>query len=180
MYSLNLHNTHLSNNRIEYTGSNQNHTWFAMKEEIKITPIEAARTRYNIALLGTETNSQLSMRVQDVAPGEGTPLHVHTEQAETFHVVRGIFRFQVSEEIVTGSSGFTVHIPKGIPHCFIYDDVGQQENGHLISVLTPGIHDGFIKNIPEAEQNGMPLNELTKMAENFGAKIVGSKLSVQT
>ena len=150
-----------------------------MKEQVKITELEETRSRFNIALLGTETNGQLSMRVQDVRPGEGTPLHKHTEQAETFHVVSGVFKFQVGDEVVVGEPGFTVHIPKGTAHCFLYEDVGQKENGNLISVLTPGIHDGFIKNIPEAEQNGVPMNELTNMAENFGAEIVGPKLTSQ-
>lgn len=150
-----------------------------MKEQIKITQKEEMLSRFNIAMLGTETNNQLSMRIQEVKPGEGTPLHLHTEQAETFHVVSGVFTFQASDEIVIGEPGITVHIPKGTPHCFLYNDIGQQENGNLISVLTPGIHDGFIKSIPEAEQQGVPMNELTKMAKGFGAKIVGPKLSPQ-
>lgn len=148
-----------------------------MKEQVKITQIEETRNRFNIALLGSETNSQLSMRVQSVKPGEGTPLHFHTEQAETFHVVSGKFKFQVGDEVIVGEPGFTVHIPKGTAHCFLYEDVGQKENGNLISVLTPGIHDGFIKSIPAAESKGVPLNDLIKMAEEHGAKIVGPKLT---
>jgi len=53
---------------------------------VVITEQKETKARFNIALLGSETNEQLSMRVQAVQPGEGTPLHVHVEQAETFDV----------------------------------------------------------------------------------------------
>ena len=148
-----------------------------MSNQIIVTQAEETRARYNVALLGEETSGQLSLRVQDVKPGEGTPLHIHTEQAETFHVVSGTFRFRAGDDELTGGPGFTVHIPKNTPHCFRYE--GKESNGQLISVLTPGIHDGFIRNVPQAEQAGMPMTELTEMAEQFGVKIIGPKLSPQ-
>lgn len=148
-----------------------------MAGQIVITPIEKTKSRHNVALLGEETEQQLSLRVQEVEPGYGTPLHLHEEQAETFHVVRGVFRFQVGEDQIVGEAGFTVHIPKGTPHCFLYEDNGQKTYGQLISVLTPGVHDGFIRTIPEAQEQGMPIDELTKMAERFGARIIGPKIS---
>lgn len=145
-----------------------------MQHKIAMTKSEDTQARHHIALLGEETNQQLSLRVQDIVPGQGTPLHAHVEQAETFHVVAGTFRFQVGEEVVIGRPGFSVHIPKGTPHCFLYE--GKEDNGQLISILTPGIHDGFIRNIPEAEQQGAPMSELSAMAETFGAKILGPGL----
>lgn len=147
-----------------------------MNDGVVICEKEDMRARFNIALLGAETGGQLSMRVQEVKPGEGTPLHLHEAQAETFHVVAGSFLFQVGEECVRGEPGFTVHIPKQVPHCFLYPDTGKNASGTLISVLTPGIHDGFIKNIPEAEAKGVPMTELTAMALTYGAKIVGGKI----
>ncbi|WP_261844832.1 cupin domain-containing protein [Aliamphritea ceti] len=146
-----------------------------MSQSVVITQPETTLARYNIALLGEETSEQLSLRVQNVKPGEGTPLHIHTDQAETFHVISGTFRFRAGNDELTGGPGFTVHIPKNTPHSFIFED--KANNGQLISVLTPGIHDGFIRNIPEAEANGTSMEELSQMAETFGAKIIGPKLT---
>ncbi|WP_271274152.1 cupin domain-containing protein [Aliamphritea hakodatensis] len=148
-----------------------------MSNQIVVTQAEDTRARYNVALLGEETAGQLSLRVQEVQPGEGTPLHIHTAQAETFHVISGNFRFRAGNEEITGGPGFTVHIPKNTPHCFLYE--GKENNGQLISVLTPGIHDGFILNIPRAQAAGMPTTELTEMAEQFGVEIIGPKLSAR-
>jgi len=145
-----------------------------MGNNVVATEIEATKARHNIALLGAETNQQLSMRVQAVMPGEGTPLHLHTEQAETFHVVSGTFRFRVGDKEVIGKPGFTVHIPKGTPHCFLYD--GATENGQLISVLTPGINDGFIAEVPVAQENGASNEAQAEIAERFGTQIIGPGL----
>lgn len=148
-----------------------------MNSQLITTNTEIAKARHQIALLGSETNQQLSLRVQDVVPGEGTPLHIHTEQAETFHVVSGTFRFRVNDDEIVGEPGFTVHIPKGTPHAFLYE--GQTQNGQLISILTPGKHDGFIQNIPEAQAAGASMDELTNMAEAYGAKIIGPRLQAK-
>lgn len=148
-----------------------------MSAKVIIRDIETTKARHNIALLGEETQQQLSLRVQEVSPGEGTPLHLHNEQAETFHVVDGEFLFQVGDTKVHGKPGLSVHIPKGTPHCFLYPDTGQRHNGKLISVLTPGIHDGFINEIPKAESNGASSEELSQLAEQHGAKILGPKIT---
>ena len=146
-----------------------------------ITDASLSQSRYHIALLGEETAGQLSLRVQDVEPGYGTPLHLHQDQAETFHVVKGTFRFRAGDTELTGTPGMTIHIPKNTPHCFLYEgpaadsDITDRQ-GQLISILTPGIHDGFIRNIPEAQENGVAMNELTRMASTYGAEILGPGL----
>ncbi len=140
-----------------------------------ITDIERTRARHNVALLGAETDQQLSLRVQEVAPGEGPPLHMHHDQAETFHVMSGTFRFRVGDQEMTAGPGLTVHVPKGTPHSFIYE--GLQANGQLISILTPGLHDGFIRNIPQAQACGASNDELAAMAERYGATIIGPGLT---
>lgn len=145
-----------------------------MIENVVVTEVKDAKARNEVALLGRETAQQLSLRVQEIVPGEGTPLHMHVDQAETFHVISGSFRFRVNDEEVIGTPGFTVHIPKGTPHAFLYE--GQTEKGQLISILTPGVHDGFIQHIPEAQAAGASLDELMTLAQTYGAKIIGPGL----
>ncbi len=149
-----------------------------MSANVVITEAEAAKARHQVALLGSETEQQLSLRVQEIAPGEGPPLHIHLDQAETFHVISGIFRFQVGDKEVIGKPGFSVFIPKGTPHCFLYE--GERENGQLISILTPGVHDGFIQNVPEAQAGGASPEVLSALAATFGVKIQGPGLSPES
>jgi quercetin dioxygenase-like cupin family protein len=145
-----------------------------MTPSVVITNRADAKARHDIALLGEETNGQISLRVSDIAPGDATPLHIHDDQSETFHVVHGIFRFQIGNTIIEGGPGFTAHIPKQVPHCFRYD--GTVSDGQLISILSPGVHDGFIQKIPEAQKRGVGKDELFNLATQFGAKILGPTL----
>lgn len=148
-----------------------------MDSKLTIRTAQETQNNHFVALLGQETDGQFSLRVQDIQPGQGSPLHIHKEQAETFHVVKGTFRFKVGEEELIGHEGLTVYIPKNTPHAYLYEDNGQEEDGKLLSILTPGIHDGFIKSIPEAEARGASGNELSDIAEQNGAQIIGPKLT---
>ncbi|USE35185.1 cupin domain-containing protein [Endozoicomonas sp. SCSIO W0465] len=145
-----------------------------MNDKVKIVSEEKTANQLQVALFGVETDSRFSLRISKPKANEGTPLHLHTEQAETFHVVSGDFKFQVGDEIIQSKVGDTFYIPANTPHCFL--NIGKSQ-GYLISILTPGIHDGFIKNIPEAQQKGATPDELSILAEQFGVKIIGPGLS---
>lgn len=148
-----------------------------MNSAIVIRDQQQTQSQHNVALHGEETNGQFSLRVQHVESGYGTPLHAHREQSETFHVVRGNFTFQVGDEQIVGKPGMTVHIPAGIPHCFLFEADWEAQTGELISILTPGIHDGFIRDVPAAQDAGVPMETLTEMANDNGVDILGPKLT---
>ncbi|MGY0216103.1 cupin domain-containing protein [Endozoicomonadaceae bacterium StTr2] len=145
-----------------------------MSGNVLTTNHQLTSLRHQVALLGSEAEGQFSLRIQFPEPGEGTPLHAHTEQAETFHVISGRIKFQAGDQVLVGEPGFTVFIPKGTPHCFL--NIGK-EQGHMISILTPGVHDGFLTNIPAAEKQGASAEILSAMAEQHGARILGPKLT---
>jgi mannose-6-phosphate isomerase-like protein (cupin superfamily) len=48
----------------------------------------------------------------------GPPLHIHHEEAETFHILTGRFRFHRDGDILEVGPGATVHLPKGSRHTF--------------------------------------------------------------
>lgn len=143
-------------------------------KHIKFTTTEETLARHHVALLGSETEQQLNLRVQEVTPGYGQPLHRHLEQSETFHVIRGRFRFRAGDEEVVGEEGFSIFIPNGVPHCFVYEG---DTNGKILSVLTPGTHDEFVLNVPKAQEEGMPKDELAEMALQSGTEILGPGLA---
>jgi len=144
-----------------------------MGSEVIVSSAEQTLERHNTALLGSETGQALNLRAEHVPPDGGPPLHMHTEQAETFYVAEGLFKFQIDEDELIGKKGMTIFIPKGTPHCYLNI---AEEAGTLISVLTPGVHDGFILDVREAEQNGASIEELTALAEKNGTVIIGPPL----
>lgn len=143
---------------------------------MKVFPVisnaEQTMQRHEVALLGEETGGALIFRSQDVEPGQGTPLHKHLEQDETFHIIEGEFRFVVGEQAIIVSEGTTLFVPRNTPHSLL--NIGDSKT-KIISALTPGIHDGFVLNVPIAEKAGASNSELSEMAGNFGAVILGPK-----
>jgi quercetin dioxygenase-like cupin family protein len=50
--------------------------------------------------------------------GVETPLHVQTEDDESFFIIEGEATFFAGDERRTASAGAMVHVPKGTPHGF--------------------------------------------------------------
>src|SRR4051794_10158409 len=53
-----------------------------------------------------------------VAPGGGTPPHIHSREEETFYIQQGTLTVHVGGKSLTASAGDFICLPKGIPHCF--------------------------------------------------------------
>jgi quercetin dioxygenase-like cupin family protein len=50
------------------------------------------------------------------APGEGPPLHVHSDEDEFIYIVAGTFRVQLGNELIEAAPGSFVFIPRGTAH----------------------------------------------------------------
>lgn len=140
----------------------------------RISTPEQTRERHEVAFLGEETGGALSLRSQSIAPAQGTPLHKHVEQDETFHLFSGALRFVVGDEVLFAVAGTSLFVPRDTPHSLL--NIGETD-ALLISVLTPGIHDGFVLNVPKAEREGASREMLNDMAEQYGAVILDGKQS---
>lgn len=68
-------------------------------------------------------------------PGMGVPMHTHSSEAEVFRVLAGQCRFRCGEDEFEGTEGFTITLPRGVPHGF--GKVGDTP-GHLLTLVIPG------------------------------------------
>ena len=69
-------------------------------------------------ITGEQTGGAFFMAEVSVPPGGGTPPHVHHREEETFYLQQGTLTIQVGGETVNASPGDSVHLPRGIVHCF--------------------------------------------------------------
>ena len=53
--------------------------------------------------------------------GFATPLHVHINQDEIFHLLRGRVRIEIGDETFVAQAGDIRMAPKGTPHRFVVD-----------------------------------------------------------
>ena len=66
-----------------------------------------------------EPDSAYSMVEWASEPGApGSSVHIHRTTDEAFYVLEGTFGFQLGEEMVEGSAGAFVFVPKGTVHAF--------------------------------------------------------------
>jgi len=96
-----------------------------------------------MVVTGEDSDGRFGMVEQRDPPGVGIPLHVHSREDETFHVVRGAIRFTVGTEEVTAEAGTTVLAPRGVPHA--YETVGDGETVMLITFVPAGLEKMFVE-----------------------------------
>ena len=65
--------------------------------------------------------------------GSGPPaMHVHHEDDEAWHVLRGELRFRFGERVETAAAGTTVFVPAGVAHTY-----EALEGADYLVILTP-------------------------------------------
>ena len=72
----------------------------------------------NVVLSQADSAANISVIEHKMREGFGPPLHVHTEEDETFYALEGSFRFRVGDETVELETGQSLHVPGGTIHTF--------------------------------------------------------------
>jgi quercetin dioxygenase-like cupin family protein len=67
---------------------------------------------------GKQTGNAFSLVEMMTPPGGGAPYHVHRRDDEIFYVLEGQIEFISGERRVRGGPGFSIFLPRNIPHGF--------------------------------------------------------------
>jgi quercetin dioxygenase-like cupin family protein len=131
---------------------------------------------WTIKASAEQTGGRFSL-IEEFAPGgEGTPLHVHREDDETFYILEGELTFYLNEGQPTpASAGSFVHIPGGVIHAFKVDS----ETARYL-IITTAQHEHFYRAISEpAHTRTLPPEEPPDMekieaaAQEYKVEILG-------
>jgi len=68
-----------------------------------------------------------------------SPLHVHSREDETFHVLEGRISLEIGEDRYEAGPGETVFAPRGIPHSYKVES----DSAKWLVLGTPGGFDGW-------------------------------------
>ena len=74
--------------------------------------------RMTFLATGEETGGAFFLAEIEVAPGGGTPPHIHHREDEAFHMLEGSLTIQVGGNTITASAGDFAFLPRGIAHSF--------------------------------------------------------------
>jgi quercetin dioxygenase-like cupin family protein len=125
---------------------------------------------------GESTGGRLAI-IEDLAQaGEGTPLHVHRDDDESFYVLEGDVTFWLGDDPpVRGRPGTFVHVPGGVAHAFRVDS----ETARYLIITTPQ-HGEFYRAISEpAPERVLPpagpmdMEKVEAACAAYGVEILG-------
>ena len=102
---------------------------------------------------GEDTGGAFDYFVVEVAPRGGPPLHVHHNQEETIHVLRGQYKIRIGEETFHCGEGAFAYLPSGVPHAFL---TTTDDPGEIVVVYTPGGGHRFYEELGPLTRNGTP------------------------
>ena len=106
-------------------------------------------------LTGEDTGGAFFMADISVAPGGGTPPHIHHREDESFHLLEGTLTIQVGGDTITASPGDFVYLPRGIDHSF--KNTGDVIAKALVLVAPAGL-EGFFAEVfdPAVDRSAAP------------------------
>jgi mannose-6-phosphate isomerase-like protein (cupin superfamily) len=133
-----------------------------------------------IKVRAADTGGEFGLIESVAPPGASAPLHVHSNEDETFWVIEGELTVVCGEQSYTAGPGAMAFLPRGVPHTFRVDgDVPAR----FTTLITPGgMEDFFAKVGRPAEGPGLPpagppdIEAMTRWSQVFGVEIVGPPL----
>ena len=125
-----------------------------------------------IKLRSNQTNGRFMLMEGEILPGEGPPIHIHTREDESFHVLDGELEFQIGDQILLAKAGQWIYAPIGIPHTF--RNV-HSTNARLEFVFTPGGIEHYFEEVSEVFRT-RPMNwsnVANQVATKYGIQMLG-------
>jgi quercetin dioxygenase-like cupin family protein len=109
---------------------------------------------------------------------DGPPLHIHSLQHETFHVIEGLLTVKVGDRIVQAHPGDFLYIPKGVVHT--YANLTEGTIARAVGNLSPGGFDRFIAELNAYQKTAHPPKQeiINEISARHNQVFVGPPLAV--
>lgn len=104
---------------------------------------------------GEESGGALFAAEISVAPGGGTPPHIHHREDESFRLLEGTLTIQVGGDTIAARAGDFIYLPRGIAHSFKNTGDGLAK---AVVLATPSGLEGFFAEVfePAADRSAPP------------------------
>ncbi len=131
------------------------------RNRVRHVPAETGRAYWGpgelmtFLMTGEETGGDFFMAEISVAPGGGTPPHIHYREDESFHVLEGSLTIQVGGNTIIASAGDFAFLPRGIAHSFKNTGAGSAK---ALVLATPAGLEGFFAEVfePALDRSATP------------------------
>ena len=124
---------------------------------------------------GEDTGGAFDYFIVEVAPHGGPPLHVHHNQQETIHVLKGQYKVRIGDEIFHCLEGGFAYLPSRVPHAFLNLT---DEPGEIVVVYAPGGGHKFYEELGPISRGEHPDREvIAALFEKYDMTLLGPPLS---
>ena len=115
------------------------------------------------------------MQARVVGPGDGSPLHTHEAQDESWYVLEGELRFKLGDTMQAAPAGSFVFVPRGTVHAF--QNVGPGP-ARILVIFTPAGMEPFFERFAELPKDE-PIDPgvFARLGSEMGMQVVGPPLS---
>src|ERR1700729_1998647 len=126
-----------------------------------------------------ETAGLLGASVVTQPPGQASPMHVHTWEAEAWFLLQGAMTYRAGEQLIRMSAGDFIYLPREVPHAF--RTTGTVPVRFLALTLPGGLLDIYDEvGVPAAERPlphaGVAAADTARwleLAPRYGLRVVG-------
>lgn len=119
--------------------------------------------------LGNETGGSYSLFEDVVPPGIGPPLHIHTQEEETWYMIEGEMVWKVGDQEFTATKGSFVHLPRFVPHAF---ENKSDKPAHMVLTYAPAGFERYFLDI------GTPVVDLSESAPTLTKEELANALTL--
>ena len=141
-------------------------------------------TEVNIKVSHLDGSDGVSVLEHRAPHGDSPPLHVHRNEDEIFHILKGEMLFRVADQDVHAGSGDTLLAPKGTPHTYRVDST---DGARWLTIIRGGDFEGLVRSCGRlAERSGLPdpsgpptpeqIEALAEACSRHGIELVGPPL----
>ena len=124
---------------------------------------------------GDDTGGAFDYFIVEVAPHGGPPLHVHHNQEETIHVLKGRYKIRIGDDIFYCEEGGFAYLPSRVPHAFL--NLTDQP-GEVAVVYAPGGGHRFYEELGPLSRSAHPDREaIGALFEKYDMTLLGPPLS---
>ena len=108
----------------------------------------------------------------------GPPLHLHSQQDDSFYILKGTLTVQVGEDVFDIGPGDFLSVPPGVAHTFgnLHND---GDPVRAINIMSPGGHFDMFEKMGAVEEGPNQAELVRQAAGQFGTEIIGPPLRVR-
>lgn len=133
---------------------------------------------YSLLVTGEESNNVFFQFEAVVPEGGGPPPHIHSNEDETFYVVRGSLEILLGDKTHLARAGDFVYVPRGTVHRF--KNVGKGSAVQLVTFSPAGMENFFREVFPAVKDRKVApppvtdelIRKMNEAAPKYGLKII--------